>query len=254
VSEPEPNEIDLLIEQLRGAIERQVHQEQLVDKLTRLGNDEALSNWIEQQLSLNKDFWLAFVEVDKFKDINDAFGYANADELLRAIAEELTRAKPLFKVPPTPFRAHGDEFFIGGQEDKTDLNAALETLRVNIAAIGLPVDVGGNPKTMSGTVSIGWLAASDTRAAGGEILTGRRVRELLEQAVAEAKITRNKVIKYDLSMAKATTCKGRADCGGCRTKFEVTIVTDNLSNNPLRCPQCGNDVDRPFSLRPQQPQ
>jgi GGDEF domain-containing protein len=81
-------EIEATIEQLRQVVWRTVRKEQLVDRLTKLGNDDALNEWIESQIRAG-DFWLAFVEVDRFKSINDEFSYQNADQLLLRIAHPL---------------------------------------------------------------------------------------------------------------------------------------------------------------------
>jgi len=79
-------EIEAALEQLRGVIRRTVRAEQLVDQLTKLSNDDALNEWIQSNIEAGDDFWLAFVEVDRFKSVNDEFGYDDADVLLRRIA------------------------------------------------------------------------------------------------------------------------------------------------------------------------
>ena len=88
--------IEAALEQLRGVIRSTVRAEQLVDQLTKLSNDDALNEWIQQQLVSAANFWLAFVEVDRFKSVNDEFGYDDADELLRQIAGQLTNAATSF--------------------------------------------------------------------------------------------------------------------------------------------------------------
>ena len=85
-------EIEAALDQLRAGLRRTVRAEQLVDQLTKLNNDDALNEWILSRIEAGDDFWLAFVEVDRFKSVNDEFGYDDADELLRRIAEQLKNA------------------------------------------------------------------------------------------------------------------------------------------------------------------
>lgn len=49
----------------------------------------------------------------RFKEINDIFGYTNADTLLKRIAEQLTTSS-FFPHGVAAFRAHGDEFYLAG--------------------------------------------------------------------------------------------------------------------------------------------
>lgn len=241
-------QIDRALEELRAVIRSTVRAEQLVDQLTKLSNDDALNEWIQTMIDDGKDFWLAFVEVDRFKSINDEFGYDDADELLRRIAGQLKNAAAnFFAVQATPFRAHGDEFFVGGAGDVAAVDGALDQIRRSIAA--LRVVVPGKSKPMSCTVSIGWASSPDAPSAGKN-LTRRRVRDILEVTVAEAKRERNRVLRYDPSMGKRGARDGRADCGACCTKFTISIAMDDDRSGKLHCPNCGQPVERPVSLLP----
>jgi len=99
-------EIEQALEQLRAVIRRTVRAEQLIDQLTKLANDDALNEWIQSQIEQGSAFWLAFIEVDRFKSVNDEFGYDDADELLRRVAVQLKNAAVnFFIMPATAFRA-----------------------------------------------------------------------------------------------------------------------------------------------------
>jgi diguanylate cyclase (GGDEF)-like protein len=240
-------DIEAALEQLRGAIRRTVRAEQLVDQLTKLSNDDALNEWIQVQIEAGNEFWLAFVEVDRFKSVNDEFGYDDADELLRRIAGQLENAATSFFTPQaTPFRAHGDEFFIGGPGDGADVSAALDQIRTSIAALRVKAE--SNPKPMSCTVSIGWATSLDAQTSTQD-LTKRSLRGTLETAVAEAKRARNCVVRYEPSMEKRGARGGRADCGACSAKFTVSIAIGDPGVDKLYCPSCGDRVERPVSLR-----
>jgi len=244
-------EIEAALDQLRVVVRRTVRAEQLADQLTKLNNDDALNEWIQSQIEVGDDFWLAFIEVDRFKSVNDEFGYDDADELLRRIAEQLKNAAGnFFLKPTTAFRAHGDEFFIGGAGNDDGISEALDQIRASIAALRVKAE--SRPKPMRCTVSIGWATSQDAQTSGKD-LTKRSLRGLVETAVADAKRERNKTVRYNPLMEKITTRDGRADCGACRSRFTVAIAIEDKRTEPLHCPNCGGEVERPVSLHPNIP-
>lgn len=241
-------EIEEALDQLRAVIRRTVRAEQLIDQLTKLANDDALNEWIQEQIVVGSPFWLAFVEIDRFKSVNDEFGYDDADELLRRVAAQIENAAKTFSASSAvPFRAHGDEFFIGGTGDGADVESALDQIRGAVAALRVRAE--SRPKPMSCTVSIGWAMSADALESGKD-LTKRSLRGIVETAVAEAKRERNRVVRYAASMEKPSSREGRADCGACRARFTVSIPIEDARATPLHCPSCGSEVDRPVSLRP----
>lgn len=242
-------DIEKALGELRKLVRGAVRAEKLVDQLTLLGNDEALNGWIEARIVDAAKFWLAFIEVDRFKSVNDEYGYDSADELLRKIAQQLRNAaENFFAKGVIPFRAHGDEFFMGGMGDGAGVGEALDYLRMAIGAIR--VEALPRPSPMRCTVSIGWTTSSDVHAFGKD-LTGRGLRGILETAVAEAKRERNRVLRYEPGMEKATGREGRADCGVCRAKFTLWVMGEvQTVRTALHCPNCWAEVERPISLRP----
>jgi diguanylate cyclase (GGDEF)-like protein len=241
-------DIEAALDQLRAVLRRTIRAEQLVDQLTKLNNDDALNEWIQSQIEAGDEFWLAFIEVDRFKSVNDEFGYDDADELLRRIADQLRNAAVNFLAKPaTAFRAHGDEFFIGGPGDGAGVPEALDQLRTSIAALRIKAE--SKTKPMRCTVSVGWATSADAQGSGKD-LTKRSLRGIVETAVAEAKRERNRVLRYEPSLEKAATRDGRADCGACRCKFTISVAVDDDRTSPLSCPNCGEEVERPVSLQP----
>lgn len=224
-----------------------VRAEQLLDRLTDLANDDALDEWIQSHIDDGEPFWLAFVEVDKFKDLNTLFGYENADDMLRHIASALRRvgAAPLSSAT-TAFRAHGDEFFLGGAGDGRQVHETLAHLGSDIADIR--IDVAGKAKPMGCTVSIGWASSIDAQATT-DGLTNRSLRKVLETAVAHAKRTRNCVVRYTPELEQAACREGRADCPDCGCRFSLSVPVGPDAASTLWCPNCGHAVDRPPSLR-----
>jgi diguanylate cyclase (GGDEF)-like protein/PAS domain S-box-containing protein len=83
------------------------------DALTGLPNRLYFTEIERQQLEYARGtghpFALMFMDLDKFKEVNDNFGHASGDQLLLAAAERLTRA---IRKSDTVARFGGDEFAI----------------------------------------------------------------------------------------------------------------------------------------------
>ncbi len=201
-------------------IEARVHRERLRDQLTGLPNDLALSEFLEEHVE-SEAMWVAFVEIDKFKSINDKFGYEDANVLLAGVAAELRDSAAAFGHGARAFRAHGDEFYVAGLREGAReyadrvIAANLNLLRENVGQMSVPaVSV---DQQMKCTVTIAWLAIGDL-AKG--VASDRAIRDHLEMAMTVAKEQRNRVVRYDASMRRRLTESYRADCAACRTKFE----------------------------------
>ena len=116
-------------------------------------------------------FWLAMVDIDHFKQVNDVFGHLIGDEVLILVAR-LMRAC---------FRSHDRVFRFGGEEfvvvlrcaDHTSAQAALERFRATMEAYDFP-QVGQK------TASVGF-----TRIAPGD--SPSAACERADQAVYHAK-------------------------------------------------------------------
>jgi two-component system cell cycle response regulator len=249
-------DIDETMARLRAQVEAAVREEQLRDQLTSLPNDDALTEAITSLLDQSLvEFWIAFVEIDRFKKVNDEFGYDAADDLLKSVAGHLGTAQTYFADGARAFRAHGDEFFLLGRlpdkEESQVIAEALDQVRASIASIRLRV--ARSPRPMACTVSVGWVTSEGAKALpapGG--LTPRHLRGLLERAVGVAKRQgRNQVVRFTADLEKLATFSHRDDCGTCQASFSVDIPATDLRTDHIRCPNCGSDLPRP--IRPAGP-
>ncbi|MEJ7893284.1 MAG: EAL domain-containing protein [Solirubrobacteraceae bacterium] len=126
------------------------------DNLTGLPNRTVLSDRLGHALArLQRDgghLAVLFLDLDRFKDVNDSFGHEAGDELLMAVARRLADAA---RAADTVARLGGDEFviLIDFVSDATDALAAVERI---FEALRAPVAVGGTELvlTVSGGVAI----------------------------------------------------------------------------------------------------
>ncbi|MCT7661078.1 putative bifunctional diguanylate cyclase/phosphodiesterase [Mycobacterium deserti] len=115
----------LLMQRLVDAqrlLAHQVHH----DSLTGLPNRLMFGRRLDSAMRDGR-FVLIFVDLDDFKDVNDRFGHAAGDELLRAVGERLQRC---VREPGTVARIGGDEFAILIDDDIEAPEVVADRLRV----------------------------------------------------------------------------------------------------------------------------
>ncbi len=123
------------------AFEDMLSERALKDALTGLPNrrafDEAMErNWYRLQ-QFGDDFAVLMLDVDHFKRVNDSYGHAAGDEVLRKVAETL--AQQLRTAHPV-FRTGGEEFAVIVPSARTaDALVIAERLRAAVKLVAMPV-------------------------------------------------------------------------------------------------------------------
>ncbi len=117
----------------RKQAEARLRHDALHDGLTGLPNRLLLMDRIEQSIERAKRkqdyrFALLFVDLDRFKAVNDSLGHAVGDHLLRAIAGKLLEC---VRAIDTVARLGGDEFIILLDELRDDREAIKVAHRIN---------------------------------------------------------------------------------------------------------------------------
>jgi diguanylate cyclase (GGDEF)-like protein/PAS domain S-box-containing protein len=124
------------------------------DVLTNLPNrtlfNERVSLAIAEATRRQTRFAVVFIDVDRFKEINDSLGHAMGDQLLQSIAERLLLC---VRNSDTVSRRGGDEFVILLSEIASAEAAAL-TVNTVIAAIATPHRIGGLELRVTATVGV----------------------------------------------------------------------------------------------------
>src|SRR5690606_28510495 len=91
-----------------------------------------------------------FLDLDRFKIINDTYGHAVGDGLLKEVA---TRIRNLVRKEDTVSRYAGDEFIVF-MEDVSDTKSPATLARKLIETFNIPVEVKGHALQITTSVGI----------------------------------------------------------------------------------------------------
>ncbi|HEU5148951.1 MAG TPA: bifunctional diguanylate cyclase/phosphodiesterase [Iamia sp.] len=151
----------------------EVHQElarlSLRDGLTGLPNRLFLSEWLETELKRTRrgDVRVAvlFIDLDRFKLINDTHGHEVGDALLAALAGRLRTCAEA--EDDRVVRYAGDEFIIVTHDEPMRPNTSIRMARRVLAALDDPFAIGTESLRVAASVGI---AVSDGTVTGDELL------------------------------------------------------------------------------------
>ncbi|OQY22164.1 MAG: hypothetical protein B6I37_07610 [Desulfobacteraceae bacterium 4572_35.2] len=111
------------------------------DSLTRLPNRSLFNDRLEQALAnahrLEKPLALMFLDLDRFKGVNDNLGHAVGDEMLRQAADRLRHC---LRENDTVARLGGDEFVVILSDYKNDDNVSQVATKI-LEALSCPFDL-----------------------------------------------------------------------------------------------------------------
>jgi diguanylate cyclase (GGDEF)-like protein len=169
----------MLITTMRAEREnsRLAHHDALTGLMNRAGFVDALDAKLKASIVDGRRFAVLFLDLDDFKPINDTFGHAAGDKVLRGVAERLRQALPDSSVIA---RMGGDEFVVLAE----DLTAeqALETGRRIIGEVTVSYAIDDEICANVGA-SIGIAMSPDHGTEVEELLT------VADTALYEAKST-----------------------------------------------------------------
>ncbi|MCP4122594.1 MAG: diguanylate cyclase, partial [Bacteroidetes bacterium] len=104
--------------------EERIRHQANYDSLTGLPNRSLFIDRLNQAaISFKRDkkkFAMLFIDLDRFKSVNDSYGHITGDEILQSVAVRLTRC---IRDSDTVARLGGDEFVVL-QHDLRDVNDA----------------------------------------------------------------------------------------------------------------------------------
>lgn len=183
--------ISTLIYPIRNALRyREAIKSALTDSLTSAGNRVAFENSFQRELDLADRYKtplsVLMVDLDHFKLVNDTYGHAAGDEVLKTVVQEI---KQTTRCADMTFRFGGEEFVVLlNKTNEAGARIIAERLRAAIAGLSCVYDQTEIPIT----ISIGCATLKE----------GEDKEQLLERAdksVYEAKAQgRNRVISAEV--------------------------------------------------------
>lgn len=146
--------------------QRALWKEAHEDALTALPNRRLLAQHLEgmRRGKDNSEGAIFFIDLDRFKYVNDSLGHACGDELLQQVA---ARLRALFRKTDIVARIGGDEFVIAVEDADSESAAALAQ-RI-IRDIGDPFELGGQNTAQIGA-SVGIRLFPATAECGEQLI------------------------------------------------------------------------------------
>jgi diguanylate cyclase (GGDEF)-like protein/PAS domain S-box-containing protein len=201
----------------RKRAERDIHQLAFYDVLTGLPNRRLLVQHIDAQFEAARRGdplgALLFIDLDRFKTINDARGHSIGDAVLRHVA---TRLAALGGRGDTVARIGGDEFVmllapLGQNVELATARALAMADRVRLA-VATPFEIDGQPYVASASIGVSLqrrtdqtaddlLREADTAMYRAK-LTGRN-RIAIFEATMRAQVEQRLTLERDLAVALA---------------------------------------------------
>ncbi len=142
----------------RRKAEKRIRYLARIDALTKIPNRMQFQHLLQRTIARarrsGKSLCLLYIDVDKFKDINDTFGHLAGDKTLETVASRLTSASPPNSVIG---RLAGDEFavIVDKLEPGEKMKPALDKLaRQILDRLAEPFFVQGNEVFMTGSMGI----------------------------------------------------------------------------------------------------
>ncbi len=154
----------------RKKVEAQLAFLAMHDPLTGLANRALLDQCLAMELAKARrsghQLAVMVIDFDDFKSVNDTFGHAGGDDLLRELG---SRLRACVREVDTVARLGGDEFVVVLTDFERPQHAT-ETARRILAAVREPAHVAGQPYAMSVSIGIA-LCPGDSRDAKGLLRT-----------------------------------------------------------------------------------
>jgi diguanylate cyclase (GGDEF)-like protein len=119
---PKPLDFSELLDNLNKAVDKISHLKDVKfkDELTGAYNRKFL-----KEFNMNGDFYLAFLDLDDFKEINDKYGHQRGDEVLKSFVKCM---KKFVSDGDLIIRVGGDEFVLILKEEKEKVEEIMKNI------------------------------------------------------------------------------------------------------------------------------
>jgi len=159
VRNPETREVDEIVSVIRDITERRIVEEQIEhqayhDALTGLPNRRLFRDRLTIALAharrMNSHLAVVFLDLDRFKDVNDSLGHSLGDEMLKMVA---IRLKTALRQEDSIARMGGDEFTLLIANLKTPDDAAKIAQKI-LDVVAQPMRIEGNELFITTSVGV----------------------------------------------------------------------------------------------------
>lgn len=144
----------------KDLMSHQAHHDHLTDLPNRLLFNDRLLRSIEKAKRNEEEFALLFIDLDRFKQINDSLGHEVGDKVLRIISNRLSS---LIRQADTLARLGGDEFTIIMEGLSKSQDASLLAQKI-IEDLARPMEVEGHMLYVSSSIGISLYPQDHTDA------------------------------------------------------------------------------------------
>jgi len=152
----------------------------VTDPMTGLYNRAYLELLQSQTKGIRCPYGVLFLDIDNFKRVNDRFGHAAGDAVLRVCAAAIREAAP----GGTHIRLHGDEFLVLLQDiSAAELQTVAARMETRLSRLAAEYEPG---QSVSASASVGAAHASDLDADLEALI--RQADSRMYQAKAAAKV------------------------------------------------------------------
>lgn len=199
-------------EQLRSDL----HDLAYIDQLTGVANRQHITDLVEKSLHRpSTQTHVLFIDLDRFKNVNDSGGHEVGDEVLRQVAKRLSIA---IDERGMLGRVGGDEFLVLSTASAQQVRAVARAIYKTLHE---PFDIRGKWYQLGGSIGI---------ASGAKCLDAGEVIRRADIAMYAAKSQETRYVWFDASLQK-----GVAGVGG--NSHNVSWAVENLSFEMYLQPQ-----------------
>jgi diguanylate cyclase (GGDEF)-like protein/PAS domain S-box-containing protein len=144
----------------KDVLDYQAHHDVLTELPNRLLFYDRLTQAIEKAKRNDNNLAILFIDLDRFKQINDSLGHSYGDEVLKIVTKRLLK---VIRKEDTLARLGGDEFTILMEELKNSEDASCLANKI-LKTLEKPVFMDGNTLYVSSSIGISLFPEDDVDA------------------------------------------------------------------------------------------